>query len=243
MVFALTLHALAIAIAWGFVQFQSQIGLESSSVISLSKNMQQTLDDDAVEEDSKEQTEPEIETPPMPVQEDFELVEIPIITEPAPEKIFTPSAESLPLDQPKPNAVKFVRAEGLPEPNRTPTTSDLSLPTKPVQKSAPKPTSKKPVSKPKAASKSNSGTEVPPRMLEQNWPRVIEDRFKGSITVVVKVNQYGHATSVNIIKGTGRDGWDRELKRTFLKSAYAPATRNGKPANGSLRFRMKFKGR
>ncbi len=245
MVFALILHALAIAFAWGVVQYHDEIEFESiveaGSVVALSKTTQQAQDIDVAEEDSKDQTEPELDVHPIPVREDIEFVEMPEITEPAPGRSFRPSVEAPQIDQPTLPAAEYVRAEGLPEPYREPAVGSLSAPTKPVQKPVQKPTTtNKTTAKPKAR-KGNTVKYTPPRMLKQDWPSVIEKRFVGTIIAIVKINQYGHATSVSIIKGTGRDSWDHELKLTFLKAAYAPATRNGRPANGSLRFNMKFK--
>jgi TonB family protein len=83
--------------------------------------------------------------------------------------------------------------------------------------------------------------DVPPRILDPEWPRVVRERFRGTIEVKVVVGVDGTALRVEVVDGTGNPDWDGKLESAFRRARYIPGMHRHAVLICSHNFRVHFR--
>ncbi len=157
----------------------------------------------------------------------------------------TAPAPSMPVAQINPSQLPSQLPKNLPSthlPGTTPANNPAPTPT-----AAPPPTQVAPPAPAPIA----EGPELPPTFLKRvmpSAPRLANKNFLPNnlrgidieVTVKVFVDSQGRAVKVTIEKGIEGFGYNDAAKQAAYDSTYSPATKGGKPVNGSIVVSYKF---
>lgn len=242
MVFALAVHAGAIALAFGHVMPREWRPAGETSLLA---RLESTRTEVMPFEDAEFELEaPEVEASDLPEAESPREPELPEPRpEPAPEppeEFIEPPEETLPDIRPVPET-RLTRPPEEPEAEEAP--AEEPVEEEPVEE----PVEEAAESEPTASRAPKPGdvpeADEPPRLLSPDWPREIRRRFTGQVLVAVVVSPAGSALSVEVIEGTGNADWDESLRETFRGSVYIPGRTQGAPVVCTHQFRITFRRR
>lgn len=87
---------------------------------------------------------------------------------------------------------------------------------------------------------SSAQCDKAPAILEVEWPRRLRRTFQGTVTIRVEVSADGAARRVDLVRGTGRDDFDRQLIEAMRAATYRAAVKDGQRVACIHQFRVEF---